>query len=181
MEAITENAEIALLKGKGTKVKMNKSRVELIETLEQTNQALVEMVASLPEAALDFQAKADDWSIREILAHLVDDEVYVMRTRLTRMVKEELPYLAPHDEKKWYRERNTSRDARDELLADFALQRNASLNIIKMLRPSDWVRRGSQPEYGNFTAEEWLQRWVEHDVNHIQQIKHNLEIYQKNG
>ena len=103
--------------------------------------------------------------------------MYVMRTRLERIIKEDHPDLAPHDEKRWHANRNTSRDALSELLADFDLQRAASLGMIRMLRPWDWERQGFQPEYGHFTAETWLGRWVEHDSNHLQQIEGNLAAY----
>jgi hypothetical protein len=157
---------------------MSISRVQNIATLGRTHATLVQLTAALPNEALDFRATGDDWSIREILAHLVDDEMYVVRTRMERIVKEDMPLLAPHDEKKWYATRNTTRDGIEELLSDFALQRAASLGMLRMLRESDWTRQGQQPEYGLFTAEEWLGRWVEHDTVHIEQISRTVEVFQ---
>ena len=157
---------------------MTTTRAELIATLEQTGPALARITAGLADAALDFHSGPGEWSIREILAHLVDDEMYVMRLRLERIVKEDHPHLTPHDEQKWYASRNTTRDQLEELLADFGLQRAASLGIIKMLRESDWARQGNQPEYGTFTGEEWLGNWVEHDTVHLRQIEGTLRAYQ---
>jgi len=154
------------------------ARAQQIETLRQTHRELVRLTACLPDAALDFRAEPDDWTIREILAHLVDDEMYVMRTRMERMMKEERPDLAPHDEQRWYASRNTSRDALDELLADFAVQRAASLGMLDMLRDSDWAREGYQPEYGVFTAKTWLDHWTDHDAVHLRQIETRLTEYQ---
>lgn len=158
---------------------MNTTRTQQIALLEQTHPRLVQLTAELADGALDFHLGTDEWSIREILAHLVDDEMYVMRTRLERIVKEDMPMLTPNDEKKWYATRNTTHDSIDELLGDFALQRAASLNIISMLREEDWVRQGIQPEYGTFSAEEWLGRWAEHDTIHIEQISKTLEVYKR--
>ena len=160
---------------------MTTTRAELIATLEQTAPALGRVTAGLSDEALDFHSGPGEWSIREILAHLVDDEMYVMRLRLERIVKEDHPHLTPHDEQKWYASRNTTRDHLDELLADFGLQRAASLGIIKMLRESDWARQGTQPEYGGaFTAEGWLGNWVEHDTVHLRQIESTLKAYRAN-
>ena len=156
---------------------MTSSRTQFITALEQTQLALVRLTSSLSAQALDFRPSPDAWSIREILAHLVDDEMYVMRTRLERMIKEDFPLLAPHDEKLWYASRNTTRDKLAELLSDFSLQRTASLGIITLLRESDWARQGQQPEYGVFTAEEWLAHWVAHDTTHLQQIESNVQAY----
>lgn len=156
---------------------MISTRDQLIAELEQTHSTLVRLTASQPDEALDFRSAPGDWSVREILAHLVDDEMYVMRTRLERMMKEDRPNLAPHDEQKWYANRNTTRDQLTELLADFAVQRAASLGILTMLRESEWEREGYQPEYGTFTAEAWLSNWTAHDTTHIQQIANTLEAY----
>jgi hypothetical protein len=155
---------------------MTADRAQNLAILEQTQQALTGLTASLDDAALDFRAAPEEWSIREILAHLVDDEIYVMRVRMERIIKEEHPHLAPHDEKKWYASRNTTRDALDQLLADFRVQREASLAMLRMLREQGWARTGYQPEYGTFTAEEWLGHWAEHDTVHLNQIRQNLEM-----
>ena len=100
-----------------------------------------------------------------------------MRTRLERMMKEDNPSLAPHDERKWYANRNRSRDALPELLYDFGVQRTASLGILRMLRPSDWGRTGYQPEYGTFTADQWLSNWHDHDAVHLRQIESTHQAY----
>ncbi len=154
---------------------MAEDRARNIAVLEATVPALNELVATLDDAALDFRGAPEEWSIREILAHLVDDEIYVMRLRVERIVKEDQPHLAPHDEKRWYATRNTTRDALDQLLADFRLQREASLAMLHMLREQDWARTGTQPEYGTFTAEGWLDHWAEHDTVHLEQIRRALE------
>jgi DinB superfamily len=148
-----------------------------LDILRQTHPTLASLTADLQEGALDFRPSPEEWSTREILAHLVDDEMYVMRTRLERMMKEDRPDLAPHDEKKWYANRNTTRDALVELLDDLGVQRTASLGILDMLREEDWVREGYQPEYGHFTAAEWLDRWAEHDTTHVRQIESNLGLF----
>ncbi|EFH82067.1 DinB family protein [Ktedonobacter racemifer] len=156
---------------------MNANRAQLITTLEQTHGALAELTASLSDEALDFRPGAEEWSTREILAHLVDDEMFIMRMRVERMVKEEHPTLADNDEKKWHSHRNTSRDAVSDLLHDFAIQRVASLNILTFLSEEDWARTGFHTGYGEFTVEKWLEHWAEHDLVHIRQIEQNNAAY----
>jgi uncharacterized damage-inducible protein DinB len=158
---------------------MTRTRTQCIAALEEAHPTLVRLTSTLPDAALDFRPAPGEWTIREILAHLVDDEMYVMRTRLERMIKEDRPHLAPHDEQRWYATRNTVRDGLAELLADFGLQRAASLGIVTMLRDSDWAHEGYQPEYGLFTAEAWLTHWVAHDTTHIGQIERILDAFRQ--
>jgi hypothetical protein len=156
---------------------MHSDHTQLIAILEHTPQTLASITAALPEVALDFRPSPSEWSTREILAHLVDDEMFVMRTRLERMMKEKNPSLLAHDEKAWYRQRNTSRDALSELLSDFRVQRAASLGIVKFLRENEWARSAFHPEYGRFTAEQWIGYWGEHDLTHLRQIEHTLALY----
>ena len=156
---------------------MHRDRTQVIALLEQTPQTLARLTAGLPEPALDFHPSPSEWSIREIIAHLVDDEMFVMHTRLERMMKEENPSLLPHDEKAWYRRRNTSRDALNDLLDDLRVQRAASLGIVTFLRESEWARSAFHPEYGRFTAEQWIGYWGEHDLTHLQQIEQTLALY----
>ncbi|HKW22054.1 MAG TPA: DinB family protein [Ktedonobacterales bacterium] len=155
------------------------TRDDSLAILEATGPALRRLTGDLDDAALDFRPSSEAWSIREALAHLVDDEAFIMRQRLARIVKEERPELAPHDEKRWYASRNTARDARDELLADFQAQRIASLGVARLLSSADWQRVGFQPEYGEFTAEGWLERWADHDNVHLNQIEQTLFAYQQ--
>ena len=156
-------------------------RSQTIAQLRQAPRTLREMTTAVPDASLDVRLTPRDWSIREILAHLVDDEMFVMRTRLERMVKEDRPQLAPHDEQKWYATRNTARDDLATLLSDFETQRAASLGIFALLRESEWSRRGIQPEIGEFTAAEWLESWRDHDQTHIEQIARTLATYRAHG
>lgn len=155
------------------------TRDELLAMLEATGPALQRLAGNLDDAALDFRPAPDAWNIREVLAHLVDDEAFIMRQRLARIVKEERPHLEPHDEQQWYASRNTARDGRDVLLGDFQVQRAASLNALRLLRPSDWQRVGFQPEIGEFTADVWLEHWADHDTVHLNQIEETLRVYQQ--
>ncbi|HZC07696.1 MAG TPA: DinB family protein [Ktedonobacterales bacterium] len=155
------------------------NRDQAIAELRQTPTTLREMTSSASDAALDYHPTPEAWSTREVLAHLVDDEMFVMRTRLERMIKEDRPQLAPHDEQRWYAHRNTARDDRTTLLDDFETQRAASLGIFALLRETEWSRTGIQPEYGEFTAADWLERWREHDQIHIEQIARTLAMYRE--
>lgn len=157
---------------------MTAIRTQLLTTLEGTHAELVRLTGSLTDNVLDFHPGPEEWSIREILAHLVDDEMFITRMRLARIAKEEHPTLVPHDEKKWYSHRNTARDAISDLLHDFAVQRAASLNILAFLTDAQWERTAYHPEEGEMTAESWVQHWAEHDIVHLRQIESNIAAYE---
>ncbi len=134
---------------------------------------LDEAVASASDDQLD-SAPEGEWTARTVLAHLRDDEFMVGRLRLERMLVESEPDLAPFDEKAWAGSRYTGRDSREQLLADFRLQRQASVAILNALGPDDWRRIGRQPEYGAFDIHWWLEHCLGHDNTHLAQITSTL-------
>ena len=141
----------------------------LLEGLAATPDRLQAAVRDADDGALD-AAPAGDWSARTVLAHFRDDEFMVMRLRLERMTVEDHPTLTPFDEKAWAASRWRGRDTVDELLADFRLQREVTMMILRRLEDDDWRRTGLQPEYGAFDVHWWVEHWLEHDETHVAQI-----------
>jgi len=145
---------------------------ELIEQLAATPKALAHLVAEATDAQLDAAAEGE-WSARTILAHFRDDEYLCMRVAASRMLAEDVPELHFIDGADWEPGRNRSRDRKDWLLADFALQRQASLGILRALRPEDRARTGRR-EGREFTLEQFAGAWVRHDREHVAQLEQAL-------
>jgi DinB superfamily len=152
------------------------SSTELIDILEATPHILEEIVGAADDALFD-KAWPGEWTPRVVLAHLRDDEYLTMRMRLERMLAEEQrPLLMPFDETAWAANRWTGRDALPELLADFRVQRAASIQILRRVRDEDWARVAYQPEIGELTIRTWTEHWVEHDQTHINQLRAGLGL-----
>ena len=156
-------------------LKATRDTPSLIEGMAATPDQLSAAIRDASADALDFAAQGE-WSARVVLAHLRDDEFMVMRPRLARMLYEEHPALIPFDEKAWAAKRWTGRDNLDDLLADFRLQREATMLVLQRLAASDWQRSASHPEMGVFDVHWWVQHWLEHDEAHIAQIEDTLEL-----
>lgn len=139
---------------------------ELIARLAATPRALAHLVAEAPEERLDM-AFAGGWSARTILAHFRDDEYLCMRVALERMLAEDNPALRFIEGAEWEPGRNRARDRKEWLLADFALQRQASLGILRGLRPADWSLRGRTEGGREFTVEQFVSSWAAHDAEHV--------------
>jgi hypothetical protein len=143
---------------------------ELIGRLAATPGAVANLVAEATDASLDAAAPGE-WSARTILAHFRDDEFLCMRVALERTLAEDLPvvnFIEGHD---WEPGRNRSRDRKEWLLADFALQRQATLGILRLLRPEDWDRRARRSEGPEFTVAQFVAAWAKHDDEHLRQLE----------
>lgn len=146
---------------------------ELIARLEATPRVLAHLALEVSDELLD-RVKGNEWSARTVLAHFRDLESLVMRQRLARMLVEDEPTFPDFDESRWAGMRNRSRDRKEQLLGDFALQRQASLAIVRRLSP-DQLRRAGRHEDGTpWTVERWLGRWVEHERDHVAQLEATL-------
>lgn len=143
---------------------------DLIAQLAATPSTLAHLVAESTEAELD-AAPDGEWNARTLLAHFRDDEYLCMRVALERMLAEETPTLRFIDGGEWEPGRSHARDRKDWLLADFALQRQASVAIFRALQPTDWERTGRTIENGLFTVATFLRAWVNHDAEHIAQLE----------
>lgn len=139
---------------------------ELIARLAATPRTLAHLVAEAPEERLDM-AFAGGWSPRTILAHLRDEEYLGMRVALERMLAEDNPVLRFPAADAWEPARNRGRDRKEWLLGDFALQRQASIAILRSLRPGDWERRGQAPTGREFAVSGLVRYWAAHDAEHI--------------
>jgi hypothetical protein len=153
----------------------NGAMLDVIGTLEATPGALANIVLEASEADLD-RAAAGEWSARTVLAHVRDYEHLVMRMRVARMVAEDAPVFPDFDETRWEAARNRGRDRKEQLLADLALQRRASLDLLRSLGPGDWHRTGTHEAGKRWTVESWVSHWAEHDRLHIEQLERALGV-----
>lgn len=136
-----------------------------VTELGATPRRLAELVTTAGDRGLDY-APPDGWSLRMIVAHLLDDEMFDFRLRLERMLSEDRPSF---DGFPWTAGQQRGNDAIGELLRDFALQRQASLNMLTGLRNEDLVRTAKLSD-GQWTSVSALvDAWVEHDREHLAQ------------
>ncbi len=143
---------------------------QLIDQLAAAPKMLANLVVEASDDALDL-APRDGRAARTILAHLRDCEFLEMRLAVERMLAEEVPSLEFIDSAAWEPVRNRTRDRKEWLLGDFALQRLASVGILRSLRPEDWEREGSLRGSGTFSLRTFVEGWVKHDAQHTRQLE----------
>jgi hypothetical protein len=143
-------------------------------TLAATPKTLAHLVAEVPDPVLDRGTPGGGWSARTLLAHLRDDEYLCMRVALERLLAEDSPNVQFIDGADWEPGRNRTRDRKELLLADFALQRQASLGILNGLRPEDWERAGTTGGSRSVTVSQLVESLAEHDREHIAELERVL-------
>jgi hypothetical protein len=144
-----------------------------IDRMAATPGTLAHLIVEASEAQLDAVIEGG-WSARTVVAHLRDDEFLCMRVALERALAEDSPEVTFIEGADWVGGRNTTRDRKEWLLADFALQRQASISILRMLRPADWERTLRSAGRDAFTISQLLDGWLRHDAEHVAQLESAL-------
>ena len=147
-----------------------------IDALAAFPEALKRQVQALPDAALRFRPTPDDWSIVELLGHIIDvGALWPGRTR--QMLATENPALAAVDPN-WVRQRDYQNKQISFLLITLAEQRAEYVEFLRMLRPGQLARTGLHPTRGPLTVAEGIAALVDHDQGHSRQIANNLAAFQ---
>lgn len=147
---------------------------DLVERLNAVTPALRREVAGLPEAVLTYRPAEGEWSIKEVCGHLCDDARFLHR-RLFVMIKLELPRLEAWDQEEQMRERNPQAAPTEELLAEFSAQRAETVEILADLVHWHWARPGRHEEWGRLSIRQLVDRAIEHEEEHLEQIRRLME------
>jgi uncharacterized damage-inducible protein DinB len=107
---------------------------------------------------------AGEWSIAEVVRHLVDGERGAFLPRLRRMVAEDRPVFQSG--------RGSAGDDADldTLLAAFEAARRQSAGVLGSLDDTGWRREGVSPSRGPLTIAEYARTMADHDTEHLRQI-----------
>ena len=140
--------------------------------LRSTPATLRSLVAGVPDETL--LAPIDDgWSVRDVIAHLVDTNSGVIVARMRRIVQEDNPYIHSIDapgrlDEGGYRQRSVA-----SLLDELTRAREEELAWV-LAQPLEALERlGQHDEAGPISAMDQVHQWAWHDLDHFKQA---LEI-----
>jgi hypothetical protein len=148
-----------------------------IDLLAAFPEQLKRQLQGLDDAALRFRPAPDEWSIMEIVGHIVDvGALWPGRTR--QMLATDNPALAAVDPN-WVRQRDYHNKQPGFLLITLAEQRAEYVEFLRLLRPAQLARTGIHPTRGPLTVEQGIAALADHDRGHSEQIAANLEKYRQ--
>ena len=148
-----------------------------IDILAAFPDQLKRQIQGLDDATLRYRPAPDQWSIVEIIGHIVDvGALWPGRTR--QMLATENPALAAVDGG-WVRQRDYQNKQPSFLLITLAEQRAEYVEFLRTLRPSQLARPGIHPTRGPITVAQGIAALADHDRGHSEQIAANLEAYRR--
>jgi hypothetical protein len=136
-----------------------------------------EEVAALPDAVARWRPGPEEWSVLEVLGHLIETEERGFAGRIRAILREDRPRFTGWDPSAVAAARcDVERDPA-ALLAEFNARRAASIALVEGLTAEDMGRGGDHPEVGFLTVSDLLHEWVFHDRNHVRQLLANVQDY----
>jgi len=142
----------------------------LLATAPDTLAALIDGV---PEPLLGRRPSPDKWSIREIVAHLADDEL-VGAYRIRLILSAPGTPVQAFDQDAWAATGRYSATDITQSLELFRLLRTANVSLLRVLRPDEWERFGVHAERGRESVQDIAAYYAGHDLNHFAQVERIL-------
>lgn len=134
-----------------------------IEIMQTTPGVLRALVSGLPEEALERRPAEDQWSVRDVLAHMVQAEAGTIGPRIQAMLDQS---GAPFPKSNPVEVPRTPRAMFDAWEA--ARQRN--LGLFRSVRPEQLSQTGRHARFGEVSLGEHVVEWAYHDLDHLRQM-----------
>ena len=146
----------------------------LLARLEAFPAGLRAVCAAVGEVDEAWRPAGEGWCLREVVAHLADEEVEDFPARLELLLAGHEGALPPIDPEGWVLERAYAAKPVAESLERFARARSATVARLRarLNAPDrvDWSRSWSHPRLGDLRAGDLLGALAAHDALHLRQV-----------
>lgn len=142
----------------------------LIDRLENFSHSLPALVANLADQDAKWKPADGNWSILEVVRHLLDEEVEDFRARLRCTIESPGQAWPGIDPEGWAVARNYNEASLAHTAARFVAERRISVDWLRELDASAWTIAYQHPQFGPIHAGDLLAAWAAHDALHLRQI-----------
>jgi hypothetical protein len=142
---------------------------QAIEVVARTPEVLRALLDGAPAAVVEAPAD-EDWSPKDVVAHLLITHQIGAIDRIRSMVEHDHPLLMNRDENEELQRSGYQAWALGDLLEAFAAHRETAVAWLRSLEPSAFARTGEHSAVGAVTASEMLFHAAYHDTVHLAQL-----------
>jgi len=143
----------------------------LLGALAKTPDRVAELAAGLDAQTLRERPEPDEWSMKEVLAHLMELESRLFLPRFRLMATQDRPRFEGFDPIAWGRERDRREGRFDDDLATFRRARAETLAYLATLPPGTAERPGLSGHFGPLTLAQYVTHEADHDLEHLAQMR----------
>ena len=114
---------------------------DIIEVLEKQGVQFCEFLAKVPEAKAEYRYKKNKWSIKEVIAHIIDVEI-AFNYRAWRFSHNDKQEVEGFDQDNYIKNLDLKKKTLSEVVEQFYNVRNASISNLKMMSPKSLKYKG---------------------------------------
>jgi len=144
---------------------------DLLEGLKRSPGILSAFVKSIPESRMDLRRGEGFWTIAEHVSHLAQVQPMLLE-RFQRFMNEDHPEFIPYIPGDGKDEPDTPpRLDMTAALEQFAQYRNRELVLLEGADDITWQKRGSHPEYEDYSLYILVRHLLMHDYWHMYRME----------
>ncbi len=118
---------------------------DIIQTLEQQIENTLSLLRTVSTDKANFRYAPDKWSVKEVLGHLIDSE-RIFSYRALRFARNDQTPLPGYEQDDYVREGGFDSRNLAELAEEFATLRRATIQLLRSLNETQWLRHGKANE-----------------------------------
>ncbi len=134
-----------------------------VNFLKITLNSLPSLVTGLSDAQFRWKPPSGNWSVLEILAHMVVEESDDFRPRVKSTLEDPSRPWPDYDPEGIVVEEKFNEKDPHEVLREFVRERTRSLDWLASLQKPDWSLAYQHPRIGPLRAGDLFVSWVAHD------------------
>lgn len=134
------------------------------------------LLEAVPDEVLALEPAPGEWSIVQVVAHLLHADASAFRDRV-RSIAGGADRLSPYDPTLDISVDGQARLVLHDLLERLTASRRESASLLRSIDPDLLERVASHPD-GSFRAADFVEEWVYHDADHLQQILEIVKVHQ---
>ncbi|MCW5966725.1 MAG: DinB family protein [Bryobacterales bacterium] len=151
---------------------------ELLERFRRGPELLAALLTGAAGREFDFAPAPGKWSIRQIMAHLVDSEM-MGASRFRQAIAEDNPSFPAWDQDAWAERLDYARRKPSECMETFRRVRRETYELLEPMQPDIYARTCVHPRRGPLKLGGLLQLYTEHAEKHAKQIQALREAYRQ--
>jgi len=146
------------------------SRQEIVDTLRALPDQIEALVRGLGEEALRRRPAPDQWSIKEVCAHL-RDSLEIDGERIRRMLEEDEPLISAYDQEALAREGDYQNASMPLVLTALRAFSGGNAYVLEGLSEEQWQRGGRHEERGPISVGGYAEDQAGHVRTHLEQLR----------
>lgn len=145
------------------------AHVRVVEKIESQGAEIKRLCAGLDEELLARRARPEQWSVKEVLAHIARIQE-IFEGRLEAMLTQEKPAIVSYSPEKDAEFELFAKRTTPEILKTFEEGRARIVARLVALAPADWHRAGSHPDYPAYDVHFCMDYMTHHEAHHVYQM-----------